>query len=62
MARKKPRTKTLRRRAVSRVAEALKRRRQRGNPFALAQHIVGRAGTAGRKRLARRGLRRNAGG
>jgi hypothetical protein len=46
--------------ARSKVAESLKRRGGRGarNPFALATFIAKRAGTAGRKRLASRGLRK----
>ena len=45
--------------ARSKVAEGLKRRGLRtGNAFALATYIAKRAKPAGRKRLARRGLRK----
>ena len=45
--------------ARSKVAESLKRRGLRkGNAFALATYIAKRAKPAGRKRLARRGLRK----
>jgi len=61
MARKKVsfRTGTKARAARGKVAEQLKRRGLRkGNAFALATYIAKRAGAAGRKRLARRGLRK----
>ena len=45
--------------ARSKVAESLKRRGMRtGNAFALASYIAKRASPSGRKRLARRGLRK----
>jgi len=45
--------------ARDKVAEQLKRRGTRkGNAFALATYIAKRAKPAGRKRLARRGLRK----
>ena len=61
MAKKKPSMKrgTLARKARGKVAESLKRRgRSASRAFALSTYIVQRAGPAGRKRLARRGLRR----
>ena len=45
--------------ARSKVAESLKRRGLKtGNAFALATYIAKRASSKGRKRLARRGLRK----
>ena len=45
--------------ARSKTAESLKKRGMRtGNAFALATYIAKRAKPAGRKRLARRGLRK----
>ena len=52
-------TGTTARKARGKVAEQLKRRGLRkGNAFALATYIAKRAKPAGRKRLARRGLKR----
>ena len=61
MARKKASMKrgTVARRARGKIAEQLKRRgRKASSAFALATYIAQRAGPAGRKRLARRGLRK----